>query len=48
MKFACIVSVAMLGELQFVEKKTNGGNPAIPGNDEISTSVYWRLISVTF
>src|SRR5437879_3493040 len=33
----------MLGELQLVEKKINGGNPAIPGNDEISTSVCWRL-----
>jgi hypothetical protein len=43
MKFACIVSVAMLGELQVVEKKINGGNPAVPGNDEISTSVCWRL-----
>jgi hypothetical protein len=43
MKFACIVSVAMLGELQLVEKKINGGNPAVPGNDEISTSVRWRL-----
>jgi hypothetical protein len=36
-------SVAMLGELQLVEKKINGGNPAVPGNDEISTSVCWRL-----
>jgi hypothetical protein len=35
-------SVAMLGEL-LVEKKINGGNPAVPGNDEISTSVCWRL-----
>src|SRR6202140_3257691 len=33
----------MFGELQLVEKKINGGNPAIPGNDEISTSVCWRL-----
>jgi hypothetical protein len=32
MKFACIVSVAMLGELQLVEKKINGGNPAVPGD----------------
>jgi hypothetical protein len=24
-------SVAMLGELQLVEKKINGGNPAVPG-----------------
>src|SRR5258708_32817804 len=32
----------MLGELQLVEKK-DGGNPAVPGNDEISTSVCWRL-----
>ncbi len=31
-------------ELQLVEKEINGGNPAIPGNDEISTSVCWRLI----
>jgi hypothetical protein len=43
MKFASIVSVAMLGELQLVEKNINGGNPAVPGNDEISTSVCWRL-----
>src|SRR5882762_8590468 len=27
------------------KKKINGGNPAVPGNDEISTSVYWRHIS---
>src|SRR5713226_3314626 len=33
----------MLGELQLVEKKIDGGNPAVPGNDEISTSVCWRL-----
>src|SRR5437868_1254790 len=33
----------MLGELQLVKKKINGGNPAVPGNDEISTSVCWRL-----
>jgi hypothetical protein len=26
-------------ELQLVEKKDKGGNPAVPGNDEISTSV---------
>ena len=36
----------MLGELQLVEKKINGGNPAVPGNDEISTSVCWRLTRV--
>src|SRR6266853_1517832 len=33
----------MLGELQVVEKKINGCNPAVPGNDEISTSVSWRV-----
>src|SRR5438132_6863290 len=33
----------MLGELQLVEKKINGCNPAVPGNDEISTSVSWRV-----
>jgi hypothetical protein len=33
----------MLGELQLVEKKIDGGNPAVPGNDEITTSVCWRL-----
>src|SRR5258708_22320053 len=33
----------MLGELQLVEKEINGCNPAVPGNDEISTSVCWRL-----
>src|SRR6266436_3653787 len=33
----------MLGELQLVEKKINAGNPAVPSNDEISTSVCWRL-----
>ena len=43
MKFACIVSVAMLGELQLVEKKINGGNPAVPGNDEVSPGISWRL-----
>src|ERR1700737_1181564 len=26
-----------------VEKKINGGNPAVPGNDEISPGVSWRL-----
>ena len=36
-------SVAMLGELQLVEKKVDRGNPAVPGNDEISTSVSWRV-----
>src|SRR5258706_15627980 len=33
----------MLGELQLGEKKINSGNPAVPGNDEISTSVCWLL-----
>src|SRR5437016_12831888 len=33
----------MLGELQLVEKKINGCNPAVPCNDEISTSVSWRV-----
>jgi len=33
----------MLGELQLVEKKIKGCNPAVPGNDEISTSVSWRV-----
>jgi hypothetical protein len=33
----------MLGESQLVEEKINGGNLATPGNDEISTSVCWRL-----
>src|SRR5258708_12851661 len=33
----------MLGELQLIEKKINGCNPAVPGNDEISTSVCWRV-----
>src|SRR5258708_8729055 len=33
----------MLGELQLVEKKINGGNPAAAGNDETSTSVCWLL-----
>ena len=33
----------MLGELQLVEKKINGCNLAVPGNDEISTSVSWRV-----
>jgi hypothetical protein len=36
-------SVAILGELQLVEKKINGRNPAGAGNDEISTGVSWRL-----
>ena len=29
------------GEL--VEKKINGGNPAVPSNDEISPGVSWRI-----
>src|SRR5260370_1677441 len=33
----------MLVDLQLVEKEVNGGNPAVPANDEISTSVCWRL-----
>jgi len=33
----------MLGELQLIEKKINGYNPAVPGNDEISPSVSWRV-----
>ena len=33
----------MPGELQLIEKKINGCNPAVPGNDEISTSVSWRV-----
>ena len=33
----------MLGELQLIEKKINGCNPAVPGNDEISPGVSWRL-----
>src|SRR5258707_850325 len=28
---------------QLVEKEINGGNPAVPGNDEISPGVSWRL-----
>ena len=35
--------MAVLGELQLVEKKIDGCNPPIPGNDEISTSVSWRV-----
>ena len=33
-------SFAVPGELQLVEKKINSGNPAVPGNYEISTSVF--------
>src|SRR5579862_6871162 len=33
----------MLGELQLIEKKIKGCNPAVPGNDEVSPSVSWRL-----
>src|SRR5260370_30902195 len=33
----------MIDELQLVEKEINGGNPAVPGDDEISTGVGWRL-----
>ncbi len=33
----------MLGKLQLVEKKINGGNSAVVGNDEIGTSVCWLL-----
>src|SRR6266550_7256314 len=36
----------MLGELQLIEKKINGCNPAVPGNDEISPSVSWRVTRV--
>src|SRR5205085_8483662 len=32
-----------IGKLQLDEKKVNGSNPADPGNDEISTSICWRL-----
>jgi hypothetical protein len=28
---------------ELVEKEINGGNPAVPGNDEISPGVSWRL-----
>src|ERR1700704_6106842 len=28
---------------KLVEKEINGGNPAVPGNDEISPGVSWRL-----
>src|SRR4029077_10878579 len=28
---------------KLVEKEIKGGNPAIPGNDEISPGVSWRL-----
>jgi len=38
-------SVAMLGELWLVEKEINGGNPAVPRDDEISTGVSRRLAS---
>jgi hypothetical protein len=37
-------SVAMIDELQLVEKKINGGNPAVPRDDEISTGVSRRLV----
>jgi hypothetical protein len=33
----CLLSLT----LHLVEK-ISGGNPAVPGNDEISTSVWWR------
>ena len=33
----------MLGELQLVEKKIDGCNPPIPGNDEISPGVSGRF-----
>src|SRR6266853_2498569 len=33
----------MIDELQLVEKEINGGNPAVPGNNEISTGVGWRF-----
>src|ERR1700751_3664993 len=28
---------------QLVEKKIEGGNPAVPGNDEVSPGVSWRF-----
>src|SRR5258708_5764582 len=28
---------------QLVEKEINGGNPAVPGDDEISSGDHWRL-----
>jgi len=33
----------MRDELQLVEEKVNGGNPAVADNDEIGTSVCRRL-----
>jgi hypothetical protein len=32
---------------QLVEKAINGGNPAVPGDDEISPGVRWRMTRVT-
>src|SRR6266853_287534 len=41
--FVCLrTSQFRLGKL--VEKKINSGNPAIPGNDKVSTGDCWRLI----
>jgi hypothetical protein len=34
----------MVGELQLIEKEINGGNPAVPRDDEISTGVSRRLV----
>jgi len=28
---------------QLVEKKINGGNPAVPGDDEVRSGVGWRI-----
>src|SRR6266404_639697 len=32
---------------QAVEKEIDGGNPAVPGNDEISPGVSWRFTGAT-
>jgi hypothetical protein len=34
---------ADLGSGQLVEEEINGGNPAVPGDDEIRSGVCWRI-----
>src|SRR5579862_2642065 len=37
------MSEKLLRSGKLVEKEINGGDPAVPGNDEISPGVSWRL-----
>jgi hypothetical protein len=39
----CSVSVSAAVHGQLVEKEIKSGNPAVPGNDEISPGIGWRI-----